>query len=123
VFWLVKSMELIVGNARCCLLAAEGDARRGIFLATIAGGFQLATLAVAVAVTRHRALRAALAVIVTWGAITLLLLTDGGVSEDQLWFNLIALVVAGLAILAELVVAPTSRRSCQPGSGDHRSSF
>ncbi len=104
-FWLAQSVELVVGNARCCLWAAEGDGRRGIFFAMIAGGLQLVTLAVAVAVVRHRAQRTALAAILLYGAITVLLMANGGADEVQLLLNLIALVVAGLAILAELLVA------------------
>ena len=105
VFWLAKSVELVVGNARCCLWAPEGDGRRGIVFAMIAGGFQLVTLAVAVAVIRKRAQRIALVAISLYGAITVLLLTESGSGEVQLLLNLIALVVAGLAIIAGLVVA------------------
>lgn len=105
VFWLAKSVELVVANARCCMWAAEGDGRRGIFFAMTAGGFQLATLVVAVAVVRHRAQRTALAAILLYSAITVLLMTDGRSGEVQLLLNLIALVVAGLTISAELLVA------------------
>ena len=99
--WLAKSLELIVGNARCCLWAAEGDGRRGIFLAAVASGVQLSTMALAAAVVRRRAQRAALAAITLYGAITVVLLIEGGAGETQLWLNLTALVVAGLAILAD----------------------
>jgi hypothetical protein len=105
VFWLAKSLELVVSNASCCLWVAEGDGRRGISFAIVAGGFQLVTLAVAVAVVRHRAQRTALAAILVYGAITVLLLTDGGTGEFQLLLNLIALVVAGLGIISELLGA------------------
>ena len=101
VVWLAKSVDLIVGNARCCLWAAEGDGRRGIFLAAMAGGLQLATMAVAAAVVRRRAQRAALAAITSYGAITILFLIEGGAGETQLWLNLAALGVAGLAILSD----------------------
>lgn len=104
-FWLAKSAELVVSNARCCLWEAEGDGRRGIFFAMTAGGFQLVTLAVAVAVVRHRAQRTALAALLLYGTITVLLLTEGGPGEVQLLLNLIALVVAALAIITELLVA------------------
>ncbi len=104
-FWLAKSLELIVSNARCCLLVSEGDGRRGIVFAMIAGGFQLATFAVGVAVVRHRFQRTALAVIALYGAITVLLVAESGASDVQLLLNLIALVVAGSAILLELLVA------------------
>lgn len=99
--WLAKSVELIVGNARCCLWAAEGDGRRGIFLAAVVGGVQLVTVAVAAAVVGHRARRIALAVITSYGAITLVFLMEGGVGETQLWLNLAVLGVAGLAILGD----------------------
>lgn len=99
--WLAKSVELIVGNARCCLWTAEGDGRRGIFLAAIASGLQLATVALAAVVVRRREKRAALAAIMVYGAITVRLLIEGGTGESQLWLNLAALVVAGFAILAD----------------------
>lgn len=99
--WLAKSVRLIVGNAQCCLWAAEGDGRRGIFLAAVASGVQLVTAAVAVAVVGGQARRAALVATVLYGAITVLLLIEGGAGETQLWLNLTALVVAGLAILAD----------------------
>lgn len=96
--WLATSLETIVGNARCCLWAAEGDGRRGIVLAALTGAFQLATLALAAAVVRHRARGVAGAAIVLYGVITVLLLAEGGAADTRLWFNLAALVVAGLAI-------------------------
>ena len=99
--WLAKSVELIVGNARCCLWAAEGDGRRGIVLAAVASGLQLATVALAAAVVRRRVQRAALAAITLYGAITVVLLIEGGAGDTQLWLNLTALVVAGLATLAD----------------------
>lgn len=101
-FWLSRSLELMVDNATCCLWAGEGDGRRGIVYAACAGGFQVATLVLAIGVIRHRALRSALAVVVSCVAVTVILIRDGGGGEGQLWVNLVALVVAALAIVAAL---------------------
>lgn len=103
-FWLAKTVDLMVVSATCCLLAADNDGQRGLFFAMIALGLQLVTLAVAVAVVAHRAQRTALAAIILWIAIGGIVLTDDG-ANVQLWLNLVALVVAGLAVAAELLVA------------------
>jgi len=102
--WLAKAVDLMVVNATCCLLAADNDGQRGLFFAMIALGLQLATLAVAIAVVAHRAQRTALAALILYIAIGGVLLTDNG-ANVQLRLNLVALVIAGLAVAAELLVA------------------
>ena len=103
--WLAKTVELMVVNVTCCLLVADNDGQRGLFFAMVALGLQLVTLVVAVAVVGHRAQRTALAAIILYIAIGSVLLIDDG-ANVQLRLNLVALVVAGLAVAAEVVVAP-----------------
>jgi hypothetical protein len=110
VFWLAKSVELIVDNAGCCLWTAEGDGRRSSLYATVVASFQVGTLAIAVRVVRQRGLWVALGLIVFYVAVTVVLMGAGGGGEIRLWLNLLVLVVAGLAIAAA-VSAPATRPS------------
>jgi hypothetical protein len=110
----------MVDDAMCCLWAGEGDGRRGVAYAALASSFQVATLVLAIGVIRQRALRLALVVVVFYVAVTAILFIDGG-GDGELWVNLVALTVAGLAIVAALLAVPWARVSIPDGEGSEDS--